>query len=66
MSYSHASSVINDKIIDDINSDLESKLKVAEERVNAMETEINKPKQTLAIVSGTLAKELGQDNGRDE
>jgi trehalose/maltose hydrolase-like predicted phosphorylase len=66
MSYSHASIVINDKIIEDINSELEAKLKVADERINAMETEINKLKHTLAIVSGTLAKELGHDNGRDE
>jgi hypothetical protein len=66
MSYSHSSIVINDKIIDDINSELEAKLKVADERVNSKESEINKLKQTLAIVSGTLAKELEGDNGSDE
>jgi hypothetical protein len=37
MSYSHASIVINDKIIDDINSELGAKLKVADERVNSRE-----------------------------
>jgi hypothetical protein len=66
MAYSYANMIFNNNVIDDMASDFEAKLKVAEERANAIECEVNKIKQTIAIVSGTLAKELEGNNGRDE
>jgi hypothetical protein len=66
MSYSHASMLINDQTIDQMNADFETKIKVVEKKADSMESEINKLRQTLAIVSGTLAKELDQGEGKDE
>jgi hypothetical protein len=47
---------VNNKIIDEVASDFEVKLKAADERVNSLESEINKLKQTLAIVYGTYMR----------
>jgi hypothetical protein len=65
MSYSHANTVINERLIDDLASDFDAKIKEADKRAKAMETDINKLKQTLSVISETLLKELEQNIGRD-